>query len=120
MAVASSASIPTPFVPGVPRRMWAKAISCFGDGEPIQAVVQADREVDLARLAFLGGMTNVRLASDAELRRLYPRQRVFVDRALTFTHEIAFNGGPFRDPVVMRYADFAATARPMVGFIARY
>jgi Ala-tRNA(Pro) deacylase len=130
----TNASVPDTSVSGVPRRQWAKAISCFRDGEPIQAVVQADRKVDLARLAFLGGMTNVRLASDAELRWLYPdcergavpplgplyRQRVFVDRALAFTQEIAFNGGTYRDAVVMRYADFAAIAHPMVGFIARY
>lgn len=130
----TNASVPNISAGGVTRRLWAKAISCFGDGEPIQAVVQADREVDLGRLGFLGGMSEVRLASDAEMRWLYPdcergamppfgplyRQRVFVDRALAFTQEIAFNGGTLRDAVVMRYADFAAIAHPMVGFIARY
>ena len=130
----TNASVPTISVGGVPRRVWVKALSCFGDGEPIQAVVQADRKVDLGRLAFLGGMTEVRLASDAELRWLYPdcergampplgpvyRQRVFVDRALAFTQEIAFNGGTHRDAIVMRYEDFTAIAHPMVGFIARY
>src|SRR4051812_26040676 len=35
----------------VPGRDWAKAVVCFADGEPIQAVVPADREVDLPRLA---------------------------------------------------------------------
>jgi Ala-tRNA(Pro) deacylase len=127
-------SVANTSVGGVPRRQWVKSISCFGDGEPVQAVIPADRDVDLARLGFLGGMTEVRLASDAELRWLYPdcergampplgplyRQRVFVDRAVASTREIAFNGGTYRDAVVMRYADFAAIARPMVGFIARY
>ena len=31
----------------VPGRDWAKAVICFVDGEPIQAVVPADLEVDL-------------------------------------------------------------------------
>jgi Ala-tRNA(Pro) deacylase len=126
--------VPDASIGGVPREQWAKAISCFGDGKSIQAVVQVDRQLDLARLGFLGGMTKVRLASDAELRWLYPdcergampflgplyRQRVFVDRALAFGQEIAFTGGTYRDAVVMRYTDFAAIAHPMVGFIARY
>lgn len=131
---ATYAGVQDPSIDGAPRRVWAKAVTCFGDGEPVQAVVQADRDVDLRRLGFLGGMTRVRFASDAELRWLYPdceqgampplgplyRQRVFVDRALASAQEIVFNGGTYRDAVVMRYEDFDAIAHPMVGFIARY
>lgn len=129
-----NARVPDASVVGGSCRQWAKAVSCFGDGEPIQAVIPVDREVDLGRLAFLGGMTEVRLASDAELRWLYPdcergampplgplyRQRVFVDRALASAQDIAFNGGTYQDAVVMRYEDFAAIVQPMVGFIAQY
>jgi Ala-tRNA(Pro) deacylase len=48
-------------------RDWAKAVVCFADGEPIQAVLPADREVDLARLAGLARAGDVRLADECEL-----------------------------------------------------
>ena len=118
----------------VPGRDWAKAVVCFADGEPIQAVVAADREVDLERLRRLAGAEEVRLASEAELDWLYPdcergamppfgplyRQRVFVDEGLTREQEIVFNGGTHTDAICMRYDDFAALTWPVVGrFAAR-
>ena len=56
----------------VPGRDWAKAVVCFADGEPIQAVIPADREVDLARLAMVARAGEVRLAFETELDWLYP------------------------------------------------
>jgi Ala-tRNA(Pro) deacylase len=113
----------------VPGRDWAKAVVCFADGEPVQAVVPADREVDLERLAIVAGAGVVRLAFETELDWLYPdcergamppfgplyRQRVFVDEALTREHDIVFNGGTHADAICMRYADFAELAKPIVG-----
>ena len=80
----------------VPRRDWAKAVVFFADGQPIQAVVPADLEVDMYRLAALAGATTIRLAGEHELRWLYPdcergampplgplyNQPVFVDQTL--------------------------------------
>jgi Ala-tRNA(Pro) deacylase len=116
----------------VPGRNWAKAVVCFADGEPVQAVVPADREVDLERLADLARAQDVRLADESELRWLYPdcelgampplgplyRQAVFVDEALTLDDEIVFNAGTHSDAVCMRYSDFAAIARPIIGRFA--
>ena len=116
----------------VPGRDWAKAVVCFADGEPVQAVVPADTLVDLERLAHLAGARNVRLASEHELGWLYPecergamppfgplyRQRVFVDAALAAEPAIAFNAGTHTDAVAMRFDDFAAIAFPVVGPIA--
>lgn len=116
----------------VPGRNWAKAVICFADGEPIQAVVPADLEVDLTRLAALAGAGDVRLADESELRWLYPdcelgamppfgplyRQRVYVDESLTRDTEIVFNAGTHSDAVCMRYADFAEVTRPIVGRFA--
>src|SRR6185436_6863010 len=56
----------------VPGRNWAKPVICFADGEPIQAVVPADLDVDLLRLAELAEAADLRLADEAELRWLYP------------------------------------------------
>ncbi len=117
----------------VPGRDWAKVVECFADGEPIQAVVPADLVVDLDRLADLMGAVRVRLATEQELDWLFPdcergampplgplyRQRVFVDSALAAEKQIVFNGGSHADAVSMRWDDFAALARPVVGRFAR-
>ena len=117
----------------VPGRDWAKAVICFVDGEPIQAVVPADLEVDLDLLAVLACASTIRLAGEDELRWLYPdcergampplgplyRQIVYVDEALAVEEQIVFNGGTHGDAVSMRYEDFAAIARPIVGRFAR-
>ena len=115
-------------------REWAKTVICFADGEPIQAVVPADLEVDLARLALLIGASTLRLASEGELGWLYPdcdrgavppigplyRQRVFVDSSLAVDPLIVFSGGTHHDAVALRYGDFAAAVRPTIGCFAMY
>ena len=117
----------------VPWRDWAKVVTCFADGEPIQAVVPADRIVDLERLAMVAQATTIRLADEAELGWLYPdcergamppfgplyRQVVYADEALADDDEIVFNAGTHGDAIRMRYADFAALARPIVGRFAK-
>ena len=117
----------------VPGRDWAKAVVCFVDGEPIQAVVPADLEVDLDRLAIVARASSIRLAGEDELRWLYPdcergampplgplyRQMVYVDEALADEDEIVFNAGTHGDAVRMRFADFAAIAHPIIGRFAR-
>jgi Ala-tRNA(Pro) deacylase len=117
----------------VPGRDWAKAVVCFVDGEPIQAVVPADLEVDLDRLAVVATATTIRLAEEDELRWLYPdcergampplgplyRQMVYVDETLAVEEQIVFNAGTHGDAVRMRYEDFAAIAHPVVGQFAR-
>ena len=116
----------------VPGRNWAKPVVCFADGEPIQAVVPADREVDLERLADVTSAHEVRLADESELRWLYPdcelgamppfgplyKQAVYVDEGLTRDDEIVFNAGTHSDAICMRYADFAAITRPTIGRFA--
>jgi Ala-tRNA(Pro) deacylase len=117
----------------VPGRDWAKVVTCFVDGEPVQAVVPADLVVDLDRLAVVAQATTIRLADESELRWLYPdcergamppfgplyRQLVYADEALADDDEIVFNAGTHGDAIRMRYEDFAAIARPIVGRFAR-
>jgi Ala-tRNA(Pro) deacylase len=116
----------------VPGRDWAKAVVCFADGEPIQAVVPADLVVNLRRLRVLAGASVIRLAEEHELAWLFPecelgampplgplyKQRVFVDETLAAEPSIVFNGGTHVDAVCMRYEDFAAITRPIVGRFA--
>ena len=116
----------------VPGRDWAKAVVCFADGEPIQAVVPADRDVDLDRLANLARAADIRLARESELDWLFPecehgamppfgplyKQRVFVDESLTLEENIVFNGGTHADAIVMRFDDFVLLAKPILGTFA--
>ena len=117
----------------VPGRDWAKVVVCFVDGRPIQAVVPADLIVDLDRLAIVAQAGSIRLASEDELRWLYPdcergamppfgplyRQEVYADEALADEDEVVFNGGTHGDAIRMRYDDFARVAKPIVGRFAR-
>jgi len=112
----------------IPGRDWAKSVICFADDEPVQAVVPADRTVDLERLLFLTGARTIRLAREGELDWLFPdcergamppfgplfRQRVFVDETLADEDQIVFNGGTHRDAVCMRFDDFAMITNPVV------
>jgi Ala-tRNA(Pro) deacylase len=113
-------------------RHWAKIVVCFADAEPIQAVLPADRMVDLERLATLARARTVRLATEAELINFYPEcesgamppfgplygQRVFADTSLAGDPEMAFNAGTHTDAICMHYNDFAEIVRPTVGAFA--
>jgi Ala-tRNA(Pro) deacylase len=113
----------------VPGREWAKTIVCFANEEPILAVLPADFTVDEARLRSLTGARTLRLARESEFARLYPEcepgampplgtlygQRVFVEKSLTADPEIVFNAGTHTDAIRMRYSDFEALVRPIVG-----
>jgi Ala-tRNA(Pro) deacylase len=117
----------------VPLRNWAKVVICFADGEPIQAVVPADCEVDFERLAIFVGVPHVRMATEDELDWLYPdceagamppfgplyHQLVFVDDRLADDEEIAFNAGTFANAVSMRFATFVQLTHPAIGRFAR-
>ena len=113
-------------------RDWAKVVICFVDGQPIEAVLPAPLVVSLDRLLDLAGGSEIRLAEEHELRRLFPelepgatpplgplyRQAVFVDVALASEPEIVFNSGTHTEAIAMRWADFARSVRPIVGRFA--
>jgi len=116
----------------VPGRDWAKVVVCFVDGEPVQALIPASSRVDLDRLLELAGGSEVRLAQEDELRRLFPDcdqgavpplgplygQTVFADVSLATEPAIVFNAGTHIDAIGMRWADFARTVKPIVGKFA--
>ena len=120
-------------VSAVPERNWAKAVICFADDEPVQAVVPADCDVDFARLARVVDAKTLRMATEDELDWMFPdceagampplgplyRQLVFVDERLTKDDQITFAAGTHANAIQMRYADFAAIAHPIVGSFAR-
>ena len=113
----------------VRRRCWAKTVVCFADNKPIQAVVPADLAVNLKRLRRVVAARALRLATEADLTKLYPEceagampplgpmygQPVFVDQTLAAEPEIAFSGGTHSDAILLDYVAFAKAARPVVG-----
>ena len=116
----------------VPGRDWAKVVVCFVDGDPIEAVVPATKNVNLERLLALAGGAQIRVAEESELRNLFPqcepgamppfgplyRQTVFADASLATEPEIAFNAGTHTEAIAMRWCDFARAIRPIVGAFA--
>lgn len=116
----------------VPQRDWAKVVSCFVDGEPVEAVVPASKIVNLERLLELTGGTEIRLAREDEMVRVYPGcelgampplgplygQPVFVDVSLAGEPDIFFNAGTHTEAIRMRWTDFVGTVRPIVGSFA--
>jgi Ala-tRNA(Pro) deacylase len=116
----------------VPGRDWAKVVVCFVDGEPIEAVIPAPSMVNLDRLLELTGGSEIRLAEEDELRRLFPGcdqgampplgpvygHMVFADVSLAAEPEIVFSAGTHIDAIAMRWADFSRTVKPIVGKFA--
>lgn len=115
----------------VPAHEFAKTVVYFEDGGFGIAVVPADEIVDLTRVGKLLGSSFIRLASEAELRDLFPNCElgamppfgdacvlpVIVDAEMAGDF-LAFTIGTHRDVVRMSYADFQRVAKPKVAAIA--
>ena len=94
------------------------------------AVLPADKWVDLPELRTAFGCRELRLASEAEMRELFPEcqlgstpplgngvlypQPVWVDGLLTAQDVIAFNAGSHQDVVRMKGDDWMHLVRPTV------
>jgi len=116
----------------IPGRDWVKVVTCFVDGRPIEAVVPAPMVVNLDALLELAGGCVIRLAREDELTRMYPGcepgamppfgplygQSVFVDVTLAREPVLVFNAGTHTEAIGMRWADIAASVRPIVGRFA--
>jgi Ala-tRNA(Pro) deacylase len=116
----------------VPGREWAKVVVLVLDDDPIQAVLPAPLTVSLDRLVDLARGREIRLATEDELQQWFPdceagamppfgplyNQPVYVDVTLAGEPEIVFNAGTHADAICMRWADYAASVRPIVGRFA--
>lgn len=114
----------------VPGRNWAKVVTYFVDGEPLEAVVPVSMTVNLYRLLDLARGRDIRLARNEELQRLFPECQtpttaadpqypsVIVDVALASETEILLNADVPSETIRIRWADFAASVRPIVGKFA--
>jgi Ala-tRNA(Pro) deacylase len=110
----------------------AKTIVFHSDKGYGMAVLPADSKIDLFELRFILGLDYVRLATETELKQLFPDNEVgamppfgnlygmpvYVDAKLAEEDVIAFNAGTHRDVIYMRFADFRRLARPTITFFS--
>jgi Ala-tRNA(Pro) deacylase len=108
-------------------------VVCFIDGAPVEAVVPATSIVNLERLLELAGGSEIRVAEEEELYRLFPNcevgamppfgplygQTVYVDALLALERDIVFSAGTHREAIVMRWNHFVKMVHPIVGRFAQ-
>jgi Ala-tRNA(Pro) deacylase len=106
----------------------AKVVVAMADGRPVELVLPASRRVDLARLRQALGAGEVRLASEAEIEKIFPdcevgaipplghcrEVPVLMDPALKVEGDIIMQAGTHEDAVRVRYEDWFALVHPRV------
>jgi len=117
----------------LPAREVAKTVVVFGDGEYHMIVIPANKLVDFQEVRLALGLSQVRLATEDELAKLFPDCElgamppvggvygfaVYLDSSLAAEDTIAFNGGTHREVIHMRTADYRRLAQPTIVSLAR-
>ena len=112
----------------VPERRVAKTVVFLADGAFAMAVLPADERVDIERLRVALGSKDLRLATEDELKKLFPDCEtgamppfgklyglpVYVDKRLAKQELLEFNAGSHRDEIRMSYHEFARVVEPLV------
>jgi Ala-tRNA(Pro) deacylase len=116
------------FAEHLPPREVAKTVVVFGDGEYHMLVIPASRLVDFQELWPALGLVQVRLATEEELRQLFPDCElgamppfggiyslpVYLDSSLAAASTICFNAGTHREVIHMATAEFRRIAEPLI------
>ena len=111
-----------------PEKEMAKVVIVKVDQRFVMTVLPASWNVDLRCLRDVFMADHVRLATEDELKDLFPDCElgamppfgilyglpVFVDNSLTEDAEITFHAGTHSEAIRMRYMDFAALVFPVV------
>lgn len=117
----------------VPTNELAKTVIFCGDGFYAMAVLPADCMLDLEELATRFGLQRLRLATEAEIGKLFPDSEVgampplgklfnlpvYMDERWAREKYIVFNAGTHRDAIHMRLADYLRLAKPLMTRFAR-
>jgi Ala-tRNA(Pro) deacylase len=117
----------------LPAREVAKSVVVFGDGEYHMIVIPANRLVDFQEVRLTLGLSQVRLATEDELAKLFPdselgamppfgslyRIQVYLDNSLAGEEMIAFNAGTHRDVMHMKTLDYRKLVQPTLVSLAR-
>jgi len=117
----------------VPGRQLAKSVLVLTDTGPVLAVLPAIVLVDLKKLKAFLRTKRLSIGKEADIKQHFPDVEVgamspfghlygvpvVVDRQLSGSEQIVFNGGSHTDTVKLRYSDFAALAKPKSGVFAQ-
>ena len=116
----------------VPGDHFAKTVVLNVDGRPVLAVLQATHWLNVENLKRLLGAKQVQLASEAEIKDLFPDcelgamppfgsqydMETIVDDGLAEDEQIVFDGNSHERAVQMRFYDYARIEHPHVAHIA--
>jgi Ala-tRNA(Pro) deacylase len=117
----------------LPPREVAKTVVIFADGRYYMMVVPASRLVDLHEVRMALGFSQVRLATEDELGKLFSDCElgampplgplygipVYLDGVLAAQDHMAFNGGTHRDEIHMSTAEFRRLTDPRIVSLGR-
>jgi Ala-tRNA(Pro) deacylase len=117
----------------VPPQEVAKVVVVVATGEYKMLVVPASKVVDFQEVRDALGCNTARLATEAELARLFPdcdlgamppfgnlyNMKVLMDANLLADEKIVFNAGTHRDVVHLRQEDYRRLVHPEVVHLAR-
>jgi Ala-tRNA(Pro) deacylase len=106
----------------------AKVVVVLADWKPVELILPADRRVALERVRKLLGAAEVRLASEAEMERIFtecetgaiPPLRhwenvmVLVDDSLGDVDDLVFQAGTHEDAIRVKFRDWSRLMRPLV------
>jgi len=108
----------------------AKVVIVLADGRPAELILPASRRVVLERVCKLLGANEVRLASEAEMDRIFsdcetgaipPLRRwreveVLMDASLSNAGELVFQAGTHEDAIRLKFQDWLSLVSPRVEF----
>jgi Ala-tRNA(Pro) deacylase len=108
--------------------MLAKTVIVRGPDRYAMAVLPADCKIDLEQLASTMNLDHLRLATEEEVRMIFPESEVgamppfgapvgmpvYLDVRLADEPYILFNAGTHRDAMHMRVADYIRLADPSI------
>ena len=111
-----------------PEKEMAKVVIVKVDARFVMTVLPASWNVDLYRLRIVFATQQVRLATEEEIKGLFPDCElgamppfgnlyglpVYVDQSLAEDKEIVFQAGTHSEAIRMRYWDFASLVFPVV------
>lgn len=126
--VADVRALQTAVDTNTPRWEFAKTVIARIDDRWAMVVVPADRRVDLQRLRRVLEAHQVRLATEDEMRKLFPDcelgaeppfgnlygMETYLDLALTRDERITFNAGTHEDVARMWFWDYERLVEPKV------
>jgi Ala-tRNA(Pro) deacylase len=107
---------------------FAKTVMVNINNKMAMTVLPASYQVDFDILKIMLGTTNIKLATEAEFKAMFPDcepgamppfgnlydMDVYVAESLTEDDEIAFNAGTHTELIVMNYEDYERLVNPKV------